>query len=292
MLVKRNSYFWIAFFAVLFIAGCASEADDWNKASKINTIESYKEYLKDHENDAHAEEAQELVGWLEAKQMNTSASYKSYLEKHNNGIHTKEAQELVDWLEARQANTSASYTSYVEKHNNGIHAKEARERNISAMLSANLQTVLNHIPNGCAYEYGIGIIPGSQYRMASEFKFAKEKQIKLENGQSAILETTGQKGSSSEVGPDQRECVYGVVKAVVKRIGANDMVEDEPIMIALINVEKDGSHIRKSFRRAPAKAMANGITYIYNDIQKSWSEDKSGEGMSLPSIELQFWESL
>ena len=288
MLVKRCSSLWIIFFVVFFIMGCTTEADDWSEASKIHTVESYTNYLKDHKLGAHALEAQESIAWLEATQMNTSALYKSYLVEHNNGKHVKEAQESLDWLEAVQTNTSASYKSYIEKHNNGIHAKEARERNISAMLSTILEAVLNEIPNGCSYEYGVGIIPGSQYHMASDFKFAKEKHIELGNGQSAILETILQKGSSSEVDPDQRECAYGEVKALVKRIGENDKVDDEPMMIALIHVDKDSSRILYSYGHASAKATVDGVLYKFNNNNQSWSEDESGEGMSFPPTDLDF----
>ena len=87
----------------------AKELDEnnWKNAVRVNTIESYQEYLnyselKLHKNEAEKcieyllQEKEEQSDWDNASIKNSLESYSYYLEIHPQGKHSKEAEILID----------------------------------------------------------------------------------------------------------------------------------------------------------------------------------------------------
>jgi len=132
-------------------------ADDeaWNNAIKVNTIESYKEYLYEYANPQksykgiHVTEAkqalfrlQDEIDWNVAKSEHTVESYQHYLSIYSasNGFvgrHVDEARQAIDkltppnprieddnaWKEATRINSLDGYRHYLSLYKN--HANEA-----------------------------------------------------------------------------------------------------------------------------------------------------------------------
>ena len=87
----------------------AKELDDnnWQKALKSNTIESYQEYLNSSDLIFHTRDAEKCIAalknekeeqddWENAQNQNSIESYSKYLKAHPQGKYSKEAEELVN----------------------------------------------------------------------------------------------------------------------------------------------------------------------------------------------------
>lgn len=140
--------------------------ETWNKAIKLNTIESYQKYLKgyghastDGYTGAHIKEAEWAIrhiidedAWAKAKSMNTIEGYQEYKDicdannypgynwTHYNAASTyigniQKAEDLrrqneadsTDWSNALREDTIEAYNRYLKLHNAGMHKKEAFE---------------------------------------------------------------------------------------------------------------------------------------------------------------------
>lgn len=140
--------------------------ESWAKATKLNTLEAYQEYLRgyghastDGYTGAHIKEAEWAIrhiidedAWAKAKSINTVESYQEYKDicdsnnypgynwVHYNAASThignlqkaedvrlqKEADN-TDWANSLRENTIEAYNRYLRLHNAGIHKKEAFE---------------------------------------------------------------------------------------------------------------------------------------------------------------------
>lgn len=140
--------------------------ETWNKAIKLNTIESYQKYLKgyghastDGYTGAHIKEAEWAIrhiidedAWAKAKSINTIEGYQEYKDicdannypgynwAHYNAASTyigniQKAEDLrrqneadsTDWSNALREDTIEAYNRYLKLHNAGMHKKEAFE---------------------------------------------------------------------------------------------------------------------------------------------------------------------
>lgn len=116
--------------------------EEWSKAKRINTINSYRQYLERPTNERYRTEAQRLVDKLEdevdwsfAVKANTYAAYLAYQRNHPMGSHKADCSAHIavfeddrDWLGATNASTLSIYEEYLLKHPNGKHSAEAQER--------------------------------------------------------------------------------------------------------------------------------------------------------------------
>src|SRR5579885_2392734 len=85
----------IAAFLGLLLA-CSSIEADWQQATTANTIGAYQDFLKQHPNGQHADEARSRIraieddqAWLAAVTANTQQSFEQYLHNHPNGSHAQ-----------------------------------------------------------------------------------------------------------------------------------------------------------------------------------------------------------
>lgn len=138
----------------------------WNKATKVNTIEAYQEYLNNysHASDegylgSHIKEAEWAIrhiideeAWSKAKSLNTIAGYQEYKDicdannypgynwahyntASTNIVNLQKTEDIrlqseadnADWSNALKENTIDAYRRYLSLHNAGIHKKEALE---------------------------------------------------------------------------------------------------------------------------------------------------------------------
>ena len=118
------------------------DEEEWRKAKKVNTVNSYRQYLECPTNVRYRTEAQRLINkfeddedWIIAKESNTFASYLAYRQKRPLGEHIAECKKIIevfedeiDWQKAVSASALSIYEEYVRKHPNGKHIADAQAR--------------------------------------------------------------------------------------------------------------------------------------------------------------------
>lgn len=128
-----------AFLALLLIA-CSSNEADWQQATTANTIGAYQDFLKQHPNGQHADEARSRIrsieddqAWVAAINSNTQQSFEQYLHNHPNGSHAQEARDRITgfdraaaWKTAQSEGTPAAIQAFLQKYPNGPESEEAR----------------------------------------------------------------------------------------------------------------------------------------------------------------------
>ncbi|HYL00740.1 MAG TPA: SPOR domain-containing protein [Steroidobacteraceae bacterium] len=85
--------------ALLTIAGCSAEQQDWRAAEAAGTSEAYKNFLEQHPNSELAGKARERVGdfaedrdWQQAAKLGTADAYQGFLAAHPDGRWSQEAR--------------------------------------------------------------------------------------------------------------------------------------------------------------------------------------------------------
>jgi cell division septation protein DedD len=89
--------------ALLAIAGCSAEQQDWRAAEAAGTSEAYKHFLEQHPDSELAGKARERVGdfaedrdWQQAAKLGTADAYQGFLAAHPNGRWSQEARIRVE----------------------------------------------------------------------------------------------------------------------------------------------------------------------------------------------------
>jgi len=122
------------------LAACSSTESDWSKAQAANTEPAYQDFLKQHPDGAHSQEARERIqkmeddqAWSDAQKANTLEAYQQYLQKQPNGTHTQDAQTQITgleraaaWQTAQAANTPSALQDFLQKYSTGPEADQAR----------------------------------------------------------------------------------------------------------------------------------------------------------------------
>ena len=126
--------------AVAALAACSSAESDWQKAQAQNTTTAYEDFLQQHPNDTHAQEAkdhlqklQDEQAWADAQKTNTADGYQQYLQKQPNGAHADDAHAQITalgradaWKAAQAANTAQAMQDFLQKYSTGAEADQAR----------------------------------------------------------------------------------------------------------------------------------------------------------------------
>jgi cell division septation protein DedD len=129
----------------LFLAGallvaCSSAESDWAKADAANTAAAYENFIKQHPNDTHAQQARDHLqkieddqAWSDALKSNTLEGYQQYLQKEPGGTHVEDAHSQVTaseraaaWKTAQAANTQSALQDFLQKYSQGPEADQAR----------------------------------------------------------------------------------------------------------------------------------------------------------------------
>ncbi len=89
--------------ALLTVAGCSGEQQDWRAAEAAGTSEAYKHFLEQHPDSELAGKARERVGefaedrdWQEASKLGTADAYRAFLAAHPDGRWSQEARIRVE----------------------------------------------------------------------------------------------------------------------------------------------------------------------------------------------------
>ncbi len=89
--------------ALLTIAGCSGDQQDWRAAEAAGTSEAYQHFLEQHPDSELAAKARERVGefaedrdWQQAAKLGTGDAYRAFLAAHPNGRWSQEARIRVE----------------------------------------------------------------------------------------------------------------------------------------------------------------------------------------------------
>jgi hypothetical protein len=99
----------------IFLLACSSTEGDWQKAATANTVAAYQDFLKEHPNGQHADEArskihslQDDAAWMDAMNTNSEAGFEQYLKAEPDGSHAQEAKDKITGFERAAAWQTAS----------------------------------------------------------------------------------------------------------------------------------------------------------------------------------------
>lgn len=89
--------------ALLTVAGCSGEQQDWRAAEAAGTSEAYKHFLEQHPDSELSAKARERVGefaedrdWQEASKLGTADAYRGFLGAHPDGRWSQEARIRIE----------------------------------------------------------------------------------------------------------------------------------------------------------------------------------------------------
>lgn len=137
------------------LMACNSAKSDWNKADTANTAAAFQDFLKQHPNDDHAQEARDRLqkiedeqAWADAQKSNTLDAYQQYLQKETNGAHVEDAHTQVialeraaAWKSAQSADTESALQGFLQKYSQGPEVVQAREQ-LTKLQSENYRVQL------------------------------------------------------------------------------------------------------------------------------------------------------
>ncbi|NNC00579.1 HEAT repeat domain-containing protein [Corallococcus exiguus] len=117
---------------VLLATGCSHMSFD--KASELDTVQAYQDFLRENPEDPEALTAQGRIEGLEfdeAKRLHSVIAYKRFLETYPDAPQLQRAKSLLEGLRfnaAKEADTEAGWRQFLAEHPDGTHRDEARTR--------------------------------------------------------------------------------------------------------------------------------------------------------------------
>jgi hypothetical protein len=117
--------------AVLLLAtGCIPSP--YERATQTDTVEAYRDFLREHPKNPDADAAQARLSELEfeeAKRLHTVIAYKRFLEAYPDEAQTRTAKTLLEGLRfnaAKEAGTVAAWRQFLQEHPDGTQRDEAK----------------------------------------------------------------------------------------------------------------------------------------------------------------------
>ena len=124
----------ISLFLAVLLAGCATTTGDWEEAKRINTVQSYADFIGRHPGSDFTRSARskiEALDWEEAKRVDTVQSYADFIGKHPGSDFTHSAKskiEALDWEEAKRVDTISAYEMFMRNHQDSVFTTNAKNR--------------------------------------------------------------------------------------------------------------------------------------------------------------------
>ncbi len=118
--------------AILAAALCACATSSFDKVRQADSVEAYRDYLRQHSAEPAAVQARARLAELEfqaARRQNTILAYKRFLDSFGESPRASDAQVLLEGLRfeaARGADSSAAWNEFLRDHPAGAHAAQAR----------------------------------------------------------------------------------------------------------------------------------------------------------------------
>lgn len=132
----------VAVALVVLLAACSSTEADWQKATAANTVASFQDFLKEHPNGQHADEARARIhtlednqAWMAAMNTNTEAGFKQYVDSQPKGAHVSDAESKITafkraaaWQTAAANGSVEALQAFLQKYPQGPESDEARAK--------------------------------------------------------------------------------------------------------------------------------------------------------------------
>ncbi|MGH8149021.1 MAG: SPOR domain-containing protein [Steroidobacteraceae bacterium] len=124
----------------IFLMACSSTEADWQKASTANTVAAFQDFLKEHPNGQHADEARTRIhsledneAWISAMNTNTETGFQQYVKAEPDGAHVAGAQNKITgferaaaWQTASANGSADALKAFLDKYPQGPESDEAR----------------------------------------------------------------------------------------------------------------------------------------------------------------------
>lgn len=117
----------------------------FEKASELDTVQAYQDFLRENPEDPEATTAQGRIEGLEfdeAKRLHSVIAYKRFLETYPDAPQQQRAKSLLEGLRfnaAKEADTEAGWRQFLAEHPDGAHRDEARAK-LQAAQERDVQT--------------------------------------------------------------------------------------------------------------------------------------------------------
>lgn len=149
----------------LIFGGCnKKEAQDWEKAVELNTIQGYQEYLEQWPESKNSNEARDEVAWLQTKKINTEEAYWEYMQNYKYNKYYDEANqrrnEHRDWDILIRTDSTSIITKlkrHLGDYPDGIFADEVKE------IIAHYENLIDIAYSMKPVIHGIGVEGASDY---------------------------------------------------------------------------------------------------------------------------------
>lgn len=127
---------------VLLLFSCRARKE-YNKASQINTIQTWEAYLQNFPDSRFTDKAtaglndlKELKAWNEANDKHTIPEYEGYLKKYPEGKYSSEANaylqqlktERTAWEKTLLANNKPAFEHFIETYPSSLYVEDARQQ--------------------------------------------------------------------------------------------------------------------------------------------------------------------
>jgi len=114
--MKINNKILILVVSVSILSGCVSSA--YNKASEINTMSGYRNFLKKYPRSEYTKQARgkiEKLFWNQIKTENTIEGYTKYIKIYLKGAYVLQAKNMLHDVYWADAQSNADIKSYCNK---------------------------------------------------------------------------------------------------------------------------------------------------------------------------------
>ena len=141
------------FVICLVVVGCWQNQREWEKASKRNTVDSYREFIQKHPRSEFSQQAlteleklSRFDDWNQAQKESTIFAYEDFLTKHPNAEFAMQARSILDgmyinrdWEKAKSINSIEAYEIFLLHYSTGNISEEAYSRLKSLRCKMNIE---------------------------------------------------------------------------------------------------------------------------------------------------------
>lgn len=177
------------------VAKRLSESEAWIQALELDTLEAYREFIRNFPKGANVSKARAEIdrldeeAWTRAQASDTISAYQGYIDQLREGRHVAEAraaittmratmsrvkaeaeqrakEEAADWASASAQNTAPAYETYLAKHPAGANAAAARASLADIQAKEADQTAFDQAKNldtKQAYQTYLNAFPQGQF---------------------------------------------------------------------------------------------------------------------------------
>lgn len=213
-----------------FTATCFSQNGKWKKTQKINTIESYQEFIDKYPQSEYSDAAELKLIELEfykAEEISTVQSYNYFLIKYKYNSFTEKAKNNLIYLEyqnAKMANSISAYEKFLQNYPQSTFSNYIYEK-IEPLLWKEAEKT-NTIES---YNSFLSKYPNSQYKNFISWRTALLKLNPLinyaEQGKIELIKSQIEEMDKNQKSESFMMAVYGALHTYIKPVFINGQME-------------------------------------------------------------------